>query len=82
MYGYTCTTTWFYFAEGDNFSNFLFAFLDEESLLKWDAFFNGKNPAPSVANSAALLFWFFGDFRCGVPLFIIILVIHVYKYKK
>ena len=29
---------------------------------------------------AALLFWFFGDFRCGVPLFIVILVI--YKYKK
>ena len=29
---------------------------------------------------AALLFWFFGDFRCGVPLFIVILV--VYKYKK
>ena len=27
---------------------------------------------------AALLFWFFGDFRCGVPLFIVILVI--YKY--
>ena len=29
---------------------------------------------------AALLFWFFGDFRCGVPLFIVILVI--YKYKN
>ena len=29
---------------------------------------------------AALLFWFFSDFRCGVPLFIIILVI--YKYKN
>ena len=28
----------------------------------------------------ALLFWFFGDFRCGVPLFVVILVI--YKYKK
>ena len=28
---------------------------------------------------AALLFWFFGDFRCGLPLFIVILVI--YKYK-
>ena len=24
---------------------------------------------------AALLFWFFGDFRCGVLLFIVILVI-------
>ena len=29
---------------------------------------------------AALLFWFFGDFRCGVPLFIGILVI--YKCKN
>ena len=29
---------------------------------------------------AALLFWFFGDFRCGVPLVIVIYVI--YKYKK
>ena len=27
-----------------------------------------------------LLFWFFGDFRCGVPLFIVILV--MYKYKN
>ena len=24
----------------------------------------------------ALLFWFFGGFRCGVPLFIVILVIY------
>ena len=24
---------------------------------------------------AALLFWFFGGFRCGVPLFVVILVI-------
>ena len=29
---------------------------------------------------AALLFWFFGDFRCGALLFIIIHVI--YKYKN
>ena len=30
---------------------------------------------------AALLFWFFfSDFRCGVPLFVVILLI--YKYKK
>ena len=28
----------------------------------------------------ALLFWLFSDFRCGVPLFIVILVI--YKYKN
>ena len=26
------------------------------------------------------LFWFFGGFRCGVPLFIVMLVI--YKYKN
>ena len=31
-------------------------------------------------SKAALLFWLFSDFRCGVPLFIVILVI--YKYKK
>ena len=29
---------------------------------------------------AALLLWFFGDFRCGALLFIVILVI--YKYGK
>ena len=29
---------------------------------------------------AAHLFWFFGDFRCGVLVFMVILVI--YKYKK
>ena len=29
---------------------------------------------------AALLLWFFGDFRCGVLLFMVILVI--YKYKN
>ena len=42
------------------------------------------HPTPSsfIAGrpKAALLFWFFGDFRCGVPLFIVILVI--YKYKN
>ena len=26
---------------------------------------------------APLLFWFFDDFRCGVPLFIIILVLYI-----
>ena len=30
-------------------------------------------------SKADLLFWFFGDFRCRVPLIIVILVI--YKYK-
>ena len=29
---------------------------------------------------AALLFWFFGDLRCGALLFMVILVI--YKYKN
>ena len=31
---------------------------------------------------AALLFWFFSDFRCGVPLFMIVLVINKYKKGK
>ena len=30
---------------------------------------------------AALLFWFFGDFRCDVPLFIVILIIYNYKNR-
>ena len=30
----------------------------------------------------ALLFWFDGDFRCGVPLFIIILVIYKIEIGK
>ena len=30
---------------------------------------------------ATLLFWFFGDFRCGVPLFIVIRVIFKYKNR-
>ena len=29
----------------------------------------------------ALLFWFFGGFRCGVPLFIVMLVIYLYKNR-
>ena len=31
---------------------------------------------------AALLFWLFRNFRCGVPLFIVILVIIEYKIGK
>ena len=31
---------------------------------------------------AALLFCFFGDFRCGVLLFIVILVKCIYKYRN
>ena len=30
---------------------------------------------------AALLFWFFSDFRCGVLLFVVIHVIYKYKNK-
>ena len=29
-----------------------------------------------LKGKAALLFWFFGGFRCGVPLFIVMLVIY------
>ena len=42
-------------------------------------------PPPPPSNfiaghpKAALLFWFFGDFRCGALLFMVILVL--YKYK-
>ena len=31
---------------------------------------------------AALLLWFFGDFRCGVLLFTVIIVIYKYKIGK
>ena len=43
-------------------------------------------PPPPPSNfiagrpKAALLFWFFCGFRCGMPLFFVILVI--YKYKN
>ena len=41
-----------------------------------------KLPSNFIAGplKAALLFWFFGDFRCGVLLFMVIFVI--YKYKN
>ena len=35
-----------------------------------------KNHKAELQNEAALLFWFFGGFRCGVPLFIVMLVIY------
>ena len=37
-----------------------------------------KPPSNFIAGGpkAALLFWFVGGFRCGVPLFIVILVIY------
>ena len=43
---------------------------------------NPKQPTNQLSNfyagrpKAALLFWFFGGFRCGVPLFIVMLVIY------
>ena len=41
-----------------------------------------KPPSNFIAGrpTAALLFWFFGGFRCGALLFMVILVI--YKYKN
>ena len=47
-----------------------------------------KAPPPPPSNfiagrpKAALLFWFFGDFRCGVLLFMVILVIYEYEIGK
>ena len=41
-----------------------------------------KTPSSFIAGRprAAPLFWFLGDYRCDMPLFIVILII--YKYKK
>ena len=41
-----------------------------------------KPPSNFIAGrpKAALLFWFFGDFRCGVVFFMVIFV--KYKYKN
>ena len=39
-----------------------------------------QNMVGLMQKLVALLFWFFGDFRCGVPLFIVIPVI--YKYRN
>ena len=43
---------------------------------------SSPHPSNFIAGrpKAALLFRFFGDFRCGVPLVIVILII--YKYKN
>ena len=54
-----------------------------QQLIKQKAVFNATEiPSNFIAGrpQAAFLYWFFGDFRCGVPLFIVILVI--YKYKN
>ena len=42
-----------------------------------------KAPSKFIAGrpKAALLFWFFGGFGCGVPLLIVILVIYKYKIR-
>ena len=44
--------------------------LVDRKLVKAPSYFIAGRP------KAALLFWFFGGFRCGVPLFIVILVIY------
>ena len=46
--------------------------------LKFGFFLNEKWAVVFIAGrpKAALLFWFFGGFRCGVPLFIIMFVIY------
>ena len=43
-----------------------------------------KHPSNFIAGrpKAAVRFWFFGDFRCGALLFIVILVIYKYIYKN
>ena len=43
----------------------------------------GSNEVIFIAGrpKAALLFWFFGDFRCGALLFMVIHVIYKYKNK-
>ena len=45
--------------------------------------FQNKRMANSIMQRgvAALLFWFFGGFRCGGPLFIVILVIYQNKNR-
>ena len=47
---------------------------------------SSPHPLPSnfIAGrrKAALLLWFFGDFRCGVLLFMVILIISVHNSKK
>ena len=42
-----------------------------------------KPPSNFIAGrpKSALLFWYFGDFRCGVPLFIVIFVIYIKQVK-
>ena len=38
-----------------------------------------EGPSNFIAGcpKAALLFWFFGDFRCGVPLFIVKFLLYI-----
>ena len=42
-----------------------------------------RKPSNFIAGrpKAVLLFWFFGDFRCGVLLFFVILVIYEYRNR-
>ena len=60
-------------------------YLENQSRTKgedWSTPNKFKPPVISIAGRprAALLFWFFGDFRCGALLFMVIHVI--YKYKN
>ena len=60
---------------------FVVVFLVNQSRTKgegWSTTNEFKPPSNFIGDrpKAALLFWFFGGFRCGVPLFIVILVIY------
>ena len=49
--------------------------LVDRKLVKAPSDFSAGRP------KAVLLFWFFGGFRCGVPIFIVMLVIYCYKNR-
>ena len=56
-------------------------YLENQSRTKgkgWSTANQFKPPSNFIAGhpKVALLFWFFGGFRCGVPLFIVMLVIY------
>ena len=68
------------------FSFFFFFFLVNQSRTKgegWSTTNLFKHPSNVIAGrpKAALLCWFVGDFRCGVFLFFVILVIYKYRIK-
>ena len=66
---------------------FVVVFLVNQSRNKGEGWSTTKRvqaPSNFIAGrpKAAPLFWFFGGFRCGVPLFIVMLVIYSYKIGK